>query len=610
MIKVLSGNIANMIAAGEVVGRPASVVKELMENAVDAGASSVTVNVTDAGRTLIQVIDNGCGMGPEDLELCFQRHATSKISTVEDLGNILTFGFRGEALPSIASVAAVTLRSRRQEDETASEISLSGGNVISKEPVSGPVGTSVSVRDLFFNVPARRKFLKSDNVEFKHIAEEFTRVALTRPEVAFTLRHGGRDVYVLGKASSLKVRIKDLTGDGDHIVDLGSETTSARLYGYISLPEASIRTASLAHQFFFVNGRYFRSPLLNKAVMKAYENLIPEGNVPSYFIFMDVDPSEVDVNVSPTKSEVKFEDDSLMFQTVYAVVKEALGKASLSGSIDFDLAGAPEIPTVSKFHPAAEPVVNVDYSYNPFANDGYSADGNVSDSDSFDKYGGFLATRDSISGFSNPFERRPGKEDGTGKLFEDRALPSRQVTVFGNKYILSALKGGLLVVNIKRAFERIMYGKFIGALQRGEVVTATSLFPQHVNVGVPGCLTLEAHADILHRLGFDIRPLGTDCVVLAGVPEGFEGRENDPAEFLGEVCAALEESSGALEEMLYSSIARNLARVEARSRTDISSIEAQRLIDTLFSQDSSDFTPSGKRTMIKIDIEEIDKKFQ
>lgn len=604
MIQVLSGNIANMIAAGEVVGRPSSVVKELMENAVDARSGKVTVNILDSGRTLIQVIDDGCGMAPEELELCFQRHATSKISSVEDLGRILTFGFRGEALPSIASVSNVTLRSRRPTDELASEITLSGGNVTGTGPVSAPVGTSVQVRDLFFNVPARRKFLKSDNVEFRHIVEEFVKVATTRPEVAFTLRHNGRDVFVLGKAQSLKMRIRDISGSQDiveDLIDIDSETSTAAVRGFIGRPESSHKTQATAREFFFVNGRYFRSPLLHKAVMKAYENLIPEGNLPSYYLFLEVDPSKVDVNVSPTKSEVKFEDDSLMFQTIYAVVREGIGKNSLSGSIDFDLASAPEIPSVSKFHPAQEPVVNVDYSYNPFASDGYASDDGNSSSDLFDKYGGFLATRESIHGYNR---------EGADKLFEDRALPSRQVMVFQGKYIISALKGGLLVVNIRRAFERIMYGKFLSALEDGETVTSTSLFPQHVSVGVSGCLTLEAHADTLRSLGFDIRPLGTDCVVLAGVPEGFEGREADPQEFLGEICSALEESGGALKETLHSSLAEHLSAVEARSRSEITVTEAQRIIDTLFSQPSSDLTPSGKRTMIKIEMDEIDKKFK
>ena len=280
-LRILPGNIANMIAAGEVVQRPASVVKELMENALDAGADDVSVIITDAGRTLIRVIDNGCGMSPDDAVLCFERHATSKIATAEDLDNITTFGFRGEALASIAAVAEVTLRTKRAADEVGTEVQFAASEHISTREVSAPDGSSFSVRNLFYNIPARRKFLKSDNVEFKHIVEEFTRVALTRADVSFTLSHNGRDIYKLARAQSLKFRILDLLGTGvvGEIVDVHADTSTAIVRGFAGRPESAKKT--LGNQFFFVNGRYFRSPYLHKAVMKAYENLIPEGVTPS-----------------------------------------------------------------------------------------------------------------------------------------------------------------------------------------------------------------------------------------------------------------------------------------------------------------------------------------
>ena len=339
-LQVLPGNIANMIAAGEVVQRPSSVVKELMENAVDAGATEVKVLVTDSGRTLIQVIDNGCGMSEEDALLCFERHATSKIASAEDLNDIVTYGFRGEALASIAAVSDVTLRTRREEDETATQVELSGseaGSVLSH--AAAPKGSNFAVRNLFYNVPARRKFLKSDNVELKHIIDEFTRVALTRPNVGFSLTHNGRDIYMLKQAKSLKFRILDLLGTnvvGD-VVDLESRTTVASITGFLGRPDAAKKTQG--NQFFFVNGRYFRSAYLHKAVMKAYEELIPSGLNPSYFIYLEVDPHSVDVNIHPTKTEVKFEEDVVLFQTIYACVKEVLGKNAFGASIDFDEAG-------------------------------------------------------------------------------------------------------------------------------------------------------------------------------------------------------------------------------------------------------------------------------
>ena len=325
-IRILPSNIANMIAAGEVVQRPASVVKELMENAVDAGAGQVTVVIKDAGRTLIQVIDNGCGMSPDEAVLCFERHATSKLATAEDLMNIGTFGFRGEALASIAAVAEVTLKTRREEDEVGCEVLFADSRHQSTELVSATTGSNFSVRNLFYNVPARRKFLKSDNVEFKHIVSEFTRVALTRPDVGFSLSHNGKDIFVLKPAMSLKFRIQDILGASvvNEVVDISAETSVVRLWGFVGRPDLAKK--SLSNQYFFVNGRYFRSPYLHKAVMKGYENLIPDGVTPSYFIYLEVDPHSVDVNIHPTKTEIKFEDDSVFFQTIYACIKETLGK--------------------------------------------------------------------------------------------------------------------------------------------------------------------------------------------------------------------------------------------------------------------------------------------
>ena len=317
-----------MIAAGEVVQRPASVVKELVENAVDAGADQVTVVIQDAGRTLIQVIDNGCGMSPDQAVLCFERHATSKLRSAEDLHNILTFGFRGEALASIAAVAEVTLKTRREEDEVGCQVDFADSQHLSTQEIAAPRGANFSVRNLFYNVPARRKFLKSDNVEFKHVVTEFIRVALTRPDIGFTLTHNGKDIYVLRPAKSLKFRIQDVLGGNvaKEIVDIKAETSVVGIYGFAGRPDMARK--GLGNQYFFVNGRYFRSPYLHKAVMKAYENLIPEGVTPSYFVYLEIDPQSIDVNIHPTKTEIKFEDDSVVFQILYACIKESLGKNS------------------------------------------------------------------------------------------------------------------------------------------------------------------------------------------------------------------------------------------------------------------------------------------
>ena len=346
-LQVLPPGIANMIAAGEVVQRPSSVVKELVENAVDAGATQVSVVIADSGRTLIQVIDNGCGMSPEDALLCFERHATSKIASAEDLGAILTYGFRGEALASIAAVSEISLKTRRSTDEVCTEVRIGDGGRIESSLCAGPAGSNFAVRNLFYNTPARRKFLKSDNVEFRHIVEEFTRIALINPEIGFSLSHNGRDVFVLRKANSLKFRILDLLGTnvvGD-VVDLESTTSAVTLRGFVGRPQSAKKT--LGNQYFFVNGRFFKSAYLHKAVMKAYEEMLPEGLTPSYFIFLETDPHSVDVNIHPTKTEVKVEDEQILFQILYASVRETLGRNCLGASIDFDREGAVEIASFS-----------------------------------------------------------------------------------------------------------------------------------------------------------------------------------------------------------------------------------------------------------------------
>src|SRR5574344_1972566 len=373
-IRILPSNIANMIAAGEVVQRPASAVKELMENAVDAGATQITVILTDSGRTLIQVIDNGCGMSPDQAVLAFERHATSKISTAEDLNDITTFGFRGEALASIAAVAEVSLKTRRECDELGCQVDFADSQHISTVETATPVGSNFQVRNLFYNVPARRKFLKSDSVEFKHIVTEFQHVAYTCPEISFKLLHNDREIYVLKAARSLKFRIQDIVGANaaSETVDLSLNTSVVNISGFIGRPDKARKVP--LNQLFFVNGRFFRSPYLHKAVMKAYEDMIPDGTAPSYFIYLECDPHSVDVNIHPTKAEVKFEDDSLVFQSLYAGVKEVLGRNSFGGAIDFDISASQQMPVLGQnfeeYKPLTEPVVTPS-DYNPFENDGF-----------------------------------------------------------------------------------------------------------------------------------------------------------------------------------------------------------------------------------------------
>ena len=620
-IRILPGNVANMIAAGEVVQRPSSVVKELMENALDAGADQVTVAVQDAGRTLIQVIDNGCGMSPDEAVLCFERHATSKIATAEDLSSIMTFGFRGEALASIAAVSEVTLRTRRAEDEVGCEVRFADSRHLSTEAVATPKGANFAVRNLFYNVPARRKYLKSENVEFGHIVNEFTRIAVTRPDMGFTLTHNSREVFVLKPAKSLKFRIQDLLGQNvvKQLVDISADTSVVKISGYIGRPDMARK--STGNQYMFINGRYFRSPYFNRAVLKWYENLIPEGTSPAYFIWLETDPGAVDVNVSPTKTEVKFEDDSLIFQTLYACVKEALGKNSFVASIDFDREGAPDIPVLSggfdSYRPVSEPMPSIDPTYDPFKNDGFPSQdspyvnvipGEVPpDIHQADTGRSGQSAYQGMSGLSGLVDRR----EDYGRLFEDKTLPSRSVVVLHNRYIVMSVKSGLLVISVRRARERIFYDRFLKALSRNEHITQCSLFPVQVQVGVENRLLFEEHAALLASLGFDIAPFGNDTVVVNGVPEGYSVDAVRVQSMIYDMIVALRDDHNSMAAVMQSAMAERFARLGAAGdNSSVSAAEAQRLIDALFACENAEFTSSGHKTMIMIPEEELDGKFR
>ena len=350
MLKILPSNISNLIAAGEVVQRPSSVVKELLENAVDAGACNISIIIEDSGKTLIQVIDDGCGMTPEEARLCFERHATSKISEAADLSSIMTYGFRGEALPSIAAVAEVTLRTRRRGTDTGTETVFTPVGFTGQEEAAMPEGTNIAVRNIFYSLPARRKFLKSDSTEFRQIVSEFSHVALCRPEISVRLVHNGKDIYNLKKANTLKQRILEIEGKDmvKELIDVRTSTRIINISGFVGNPSDARKSAG--NQFFFVNGRYFRSPYFHKALMKAYDSLIPEGAYPSYYIFFETSPENVDVNIHPAKTEVKFENETEIFEILTAAVKESLGRNSFIPTIDFDHDTLPDIPAPSRFH--------------------------------------------------------------------------------------------------------------------------------------------------------------------------------------------------------------------------------------------------------------------
>ena len=633
-LRILPGNIANMIAAGEVVQRPASVVKELVENAVDAGAEQISVIIKDSGRTLIQVIDNGKGMNPDDAVLCFERHATSKIATAEDLEDITTFGFRGEALASIAAVAEVTLKTRTEDEEVGCQVEFAASVHNSTTEIATPKGTNIAVRNLFYNVPARRKFLKSDNVEFKHIVEEFTKVALTRPEIGFSLSHNGKDVFVLKPAKSLKYRIMDLLGasvTGD-VVDVCADTSVVSLRGFVGRPDTARKT--LGNQFFFVNGRYFRSPYLHKAVMKAYEGMIADGVTPSYFIYLEVDPHSVDVNISPTKSEVKFEDDSFIFQVVYASVKEVLGKNAFAGGIDFSNPEANDMPVLgshfSEYQPESIPQVAVDGGYNPFdpvtsagsATDEYGAVGRGASTGSATELGGPANEfggpagkgYGSATGWKDSGNERFGqyvdRREDYGKLFEEKTLPVTQTIILGGKYIVAPARDGLMIVNVRRARERILYDRALAALTKNEHVTQANMFPVKVEVGAANRAVFDDKAELLARHGFDISPFGTDTIVVNGVPEGYSCEAGKIQTMVSDLLLILSDDSSSLPGVMEAAMAEKIALLGASSCDPLASpMEARHLLDTLLSSSNPELTGNGKRIMAIMTSAQVEKLF-
>ena len=588
MLKVLPSHISNLIAAGEVVQRPSSVVKELMENAVDAGALNISVIIGDSGRTLIQVTDDGTGISPEDAETAFLRHATSKISKAEDLNCIKTLGFRGEALASICSVSEVTLRTRRDEDEMGCEVKFAESKLISRGVVSTPKGSNFIVRNLFYNIPARRKFMKSDATEFKQIVNEFTRIALTRPDISFRLVHNGNEVHRLSP-SSLKKRIQEVAGKdlGKELVQIAVETSIIKIGGFIGRPEDSKKTAG--NQYLFINNRFFRSPYFQKAIIKGYSGLIPEGNLPSFFIYFETDPQKIDVNIHPTKTEVKFEEDYAIFDILHSAVRESLGKNAFMPSIEFDREGAPEIPRVNSSSYVPPPKINYDPLFNPFKTD---SEGEQSEKN---------YTADSYGYAENPTEPA---------IFSDSRVGHKPILQFADKYIVTTIKSGMVFIDIRRAMERINYERYLDALTNSGKIAQKILFPVYLETEATVAAILKENAETLKLLGIDISFEGNSMTVNA-LPEGIDEESASVEEFLNILAEEIAEGGTNFEKKSKDLLARHLAKSCTGGKiAQLNNYEAQSLIDYLFACREPNFTPSGKPCITIISGEEIEKNFK
>lgn len=607
IIQLLPDSVANQIAAGEVVQRPASAVKELLENAIDAGATEIKLIVKDAGKTLIQVIDDGCGMSDTDARLSFERHATSKIRKAEELFHIRTKGFRGEALASIAAIAHVEMKSRMRENELGTKINIAGSEVISQEPCAAPNGTSISIKNLFYNVPARRNFLKSDSVEMRHIIEEFERVALAHPDVAFTVHHNNAELFNI-KASPLRQRIVNMFGPryNERLVPVREETAIVTVQGFIGKPEFAKKTRG--EQYFFVNDRFIKNNYLNYAVTQAFDEMISYGSHPSYFLYLQVDPSTIDVNIHPTKTEIKFTEERSIYAIIHSAVRNSLGKYNIAPSLDFDQEDIFNVAPMPQNLEVAPPETK-DFDFNPFDNAAkpsgkFSSGGGQASSSGFPGAWKDLYTITKMGDEQQPlFDREDADE------FPKRAPESRSVFQLNGKYICTTIKSGLIIIDQQRAHERILYEDALNNLESQGGYSQQQLFPQTVELSNADCALINDLNDDMHRLGFTIDSFGGNEIVINGIPTE---AANIPVQglienFLEQYKNTANEVQSNTRERLARSHARSLCIREGKI---LQPVEMLDLIDKLFACKQPQAAPNGKPTIITFANEELDKKFK
>lgn len=604
IIRLLPDHVANQIAAGEVVQRPASVVKELLENSVDAGATSIVLVVKDAGRTLVQVTDDGAGMTPTDARSCFERHATSKIRQADDLATVRTKGFRGEALASVAAIAQVELRTRRSEDELGTRVLIEGSRVKTQEPVACAAGTTISVRSLFYNVPARRQFLKSDTVELKHVIDEFQRVALAHPEIAFQLVHNDQEVHQL-PAGNERQRIVHVFGRkyDERLVPVEEATDFVQVRGYVSKPEFAKR--SRGEQFFFVNQRYIRSHYLDHAIRTAYDELVARDNYPGWFLFISIDPAWIDINIHPTKTEIKFKDDRTVYAIVHAAVRRALGRHNITPSLDFEpepallaLHGVPHVAPVAPITPAPA-------AWHPYD----------------------IGRKEPVTGWQKLFGDHPPAtviphgEQAFGQSQESKpeqhVLPMRETTDMGarpvfqlhGRYIIAQLRTGFVVIEQQRAHERIIYERALRALENGHGASQAQLFPVTMDLSATDHALLVGILPELTAMGFRLEPLSGRSFAVNALPA--ECVDEEPVGMIEHLLEQVKNERGTLKTERHATLARGMARSMAqRMVRQPGTAEMHDLIDRLFACEMPYFTPGGKPVLITYTLNELDERFE
>lgn len=613
IIQLLPDSVANQIAAGEVVQRPASALKELIENAIDSGADKIQVMIKDAGKSLIQVIDNGCGMSMTDARMCFERHATSKIRQAEDLFAIRTMGFRGEAMASIAAVAQVELKTKRHEDELGTCIRIEGSDIISQEPVSTASGTSISVKNLFFNTPARRNFLKGNPVEIRHINDEFYRVALANPDIFFTLHHDGNEVLHLPKGS-LKQRIVHLFGNAynQKLVPVEETTSIIALKGYVGKPEFAKKTRG--EQFFFVNNRFIKDPYLNHAVLNAYEEVLAADSFPLYVLFIDIDPSKIDINVHPTKTEIKYQDEKAIYAIIRSAVKRSLGRYNISPTLDFNQeTGFSQMISHKAPEDIVPPAISFNPDFNPFSNEGKDREipflrNNQNEHKTINKNWGTLYE------IVEPHAQQSGLELEKHRSFEieNQNLKGvgKQIFQLHNRFIISQIKSGFMLIDQQAAHERILFERFLQHLESRQGASQQSLFPQTITLNAVDFELVKELSPDIQALGFQIREFGKNAFIIEGVPADIGSNINE-LEILESLLEGFKNNQSALKLNKRESLARALARNSAIKAGQALSIEEMNmLIDELFACELPNISLSGKPVITTFTLEELLQRFE
>jgi len=604
IIQLLPDHVANQIAAGEVVQRPSSVVKELVENAVDAGATSIQLICKDAGRTLIQVIDNGLGMSVTDVRMAYERHATSKIKATEDIFSIHTKGFRGEALASIAAVAQVETKTRREIDELGTQLIIEGGLVRNQDPVVCPVGTSVSVKNLFYNVPARRNFLKSNQVEFRHIQDEFQRIALAHDNISFYLHHNDSEVYHL-KAGNLKQRIVQIFGKklGSQIISVEEDTEIVKIKGYVGKPDAAKK--SRGEQFFFVNNRFIRSPYLHNALCDAFEDLLPAGYQPAYFLYLDLDPSRIDINIHPTKTEIKFEDEALIYTIIRAAVKHALGQFNVIPSLDFEQdPNWAFIPSVADDKDIKMPEIAVDQSFNPFSDYQTRAPKPSAIKSTMEFYKDVVELEIENNHAHQVFES--DFNESNNQLFESEVgkIESFKVIQWQNKYLIVDYRGELLIIDQHRAHQKILFEKFISS-KRDNTLVQQMLFPIELELSPNDRQKLINVESQLLSFGFDVS-LDEEAIQINAIP--LDVQQEDVVSVFMDFIDELEfKESLELDHSFAKILAKNAA---VKKGTVLKEEQATTLVEELLKLPNPNYSPYGRPVFVQMNTAEVEKILQ